>query len=286
MVPLASCTDMATPITTAEFLGLSTQPGDTQTLTMTDQLLGGGSGSLFGGVGLAAGLIALEAAAGQPPVYMTCQFASTIQPPDELVVTTEILTKGRTVCQARLTGTSADRTVLALLGATGNRSEDHRRIWRQMPEVEPPEACEPLRRLQDTESLHNHVDVRMARGMFGFAPEDAAGRGAASGDASTLFWTRMPNVVHDAAALALMADYLPSAVGNSLDQRIFCSSLDNTIRFVSPLEVDESSEWVLCESHVEFVAAGFATSRGFLWSRNGTLLASANQSMTAANPRD
>ena len=277
---------MATQMTTAEFLGLTKQPDGSQVLTVTDQLLGGGSGSLFGGVGLAAGLIALEAAASQPPVYMTCQFASTVQPPDELVITTEILTKGRTVCQARSTGTSANRTILALLGATGNRSEDHRRTWRRMPEVAPPEACEPLQRFQDNESLHNHVDVRMARGMFGFAPEDAVGRGTSSGDASTLFWTRMPNVAHDAAALALMADYLPSAVGNSLDQRIFCSSLDNTIRFVTPLEVDESSEWVLCESHVEFVAAGFATNRGFLWSRSGTLLASANQSMTAANPRD
>ena len=49
MVPLASCTDMATPITTAEFLGLSTQPGDTQTLTMTDQLLGGGGQRPGGG---------------------------------------------------------------------------------------------------------------------------------------------------------------------------------------------------------------------------------------------
>lgn len=277
---------MATPMTTAEFLGLTTQPDGTHALTMNNSLLGGGSGSLFGGVGLAAGLIALQAKADQPPVYMTCQFASTITTPDELVVSTEILTRGRTVCQARLTGTSGDRTVLALLGATGSRSEDHRRIWRKMPEVAPPEACEPLRRTQGSESLHDHVEVRMARGMFGFAPEDSAGRGTASGDASTLFWTRMANVIHDAPALALMADYLPSAIGNLVDERIFCSSLDNTIRFVEAVEPDPTSEWLLCESHVEFLAAGFATSRGFIWRRDGTLLASASQSMTAARPRD
>jgi len=273
-------------MTTAEFLGFTPQSDTTHSLTMNDSLLGGGSGSLFGGVGLAAGLIALEAATELPPVFMTCQFASTITPPDELVVSTEILTRGRTVCQARLTGTSGERTILALLGATGSRNEDHRHIGRHMPEVAPPVACAPLRRFQDNESLHNHVDVRMARGMFGFAPEDADGRGTASGDSSTLFWTRMPNVAHDAAALALMADYLPSAVGNAVDERIFCSSLDNTIRFVEPIEPDLDSEWLLCESHVEFLAAGFATSRGFIWRRDGTLLASANQSMTAARPRD
>lgn len=277
---------MSTPMTTAEFLGLTQQPDGTHALTMTNSLLGGGSGSLFGGVGLAAGLIALEATAQQPPVYMTCQFASTITTPDPLAISTEILTKGRTVSQARLTGSSGDRTILALLGATGSRNEDHRKIWRNMPEVAPPDACEPLRRFEDNDSLHNHVEVRMARGMFGFAPEDAGGRGTASGDASTLFWTRMPNVAHDTAALALMADYLPSAVGNSVDERIFCSSLDNTIRFVEAIEPDPSSEWLLCESHVEFLAAGFATNRGFLWRRDGTLLASASQSMTAARPRE
>lgn len=275
---------MATPMTTSEFLGLTTADGDLR-LTMKDHLLGGGSGSLFGGVGLAAGIIALEAATGQPPVYMTCQFASTVSPPAELAFRTELLAQGRTASQGQVIGTSEQRTILALLGATGSRREDHRMIWRGMPETAPPDVCEPLQRFQENEALHDHVEVRMARGMFGFAPEGAPGRGRSSGDASTLFWLRMPAVQHDAASLALMADYLPSGVGNSLDTRIFCSSLDNTIRFVEPIEVDTSSEWLLCESHVEFVAAGFAATRGFIWSRDGRLLASANQSMTAATPR-
>ena len=272
-------------MTTSEFLGLRAVGTDLE-LTMQDHLLGGGSGSLFGGVGLAAGLIALETTTEQAPVYMTCQFASTVSPPAELQFTTELLARGRTASQGRVTGTSDGRTILALLGATGSRREDHRMLWRGLPEAPPPEACAPLERSDENDSLHNHVEVRMARGMFGFAAEDTPGRGTASGDASTLFWLRMPNVQHDAASIALMADYLPSGVGNSLDTRIFCSSLDNTIRFVEPFEPDTSSEWLLCESHVEFVAAGFAATRGFIWSRDGRLIASANQSMTAATPRD
>lgn len=272
--------------TTADFLGLTAHDDGTHRLTMANRLLGGGSGSLFGGVGLAAGVLAIEAATGQAPVYASCQFASTATTPEELVFTTELLAQGRTTSQARVTAETTDRTVLTILGAAGARREDLRGIWRSMPEAAPPDACPQLERVREHESLHDNVDVRMARGMFGFAPEGSTGRGTASGDASTLFWVRMPEVAHDAAAIALMADYLPSAVGNSLDRQTFCSSLDNTIRFVEAIEPDHNSEWILCESHVEFVAAGFAVNRGFMWSRDGRLLASANQSMTAALPRD
>ena len=271
--------------TTAEFLGISSEPGDTQVLPVGAHLIGGGSGSLFGGVGVAAALITLEAMTSQAPVYMTCQFASTVVPPAELTFVTEVLAQGRTVSQGRITATSEGRTILALIGATGHRTEDHLARGSKMPVVAPPEELAPLRRVDEEPSLHHHVDVRMARGAFGFASEDAEGRGTASGDSNTLFWTRMPNVVHDAAALSLMADYLPSAVGNAVGEQVFCSSLDNTVRFTGPIETDTTSEWVLCESHVEFVGAGFASNRGFLWSRDGRLLASANQSVTVARPR-
>ena len=226
-----------------------------------------------------------RAIAEQSPVYMTCQFASTVVPPAELTLVTEILARGRTVSQGRITATSEDRTILALIGATGDRNEQHLTRGAKMPIVAPPEELAPLQRADAEPSLHDYVDVRMARGIFGFASEASAGRGTVSGDSNTLFWTRMPGVTHDAAALSLMADYLPSAVRNAVGEQVFCSSLDNTVRFSGPVEPDATSEWVLCESHVEFVGAGFAANRGFLWSRDGRLLASANQSVTVARPR-
>ena len=158
-------------------------------------------------------------------------------------------------------------------------------MWQSMPDAPPPEELEPLKRMGETTSLHDHVDIRMARGAFGFAPEDALGRGTPSGDASTLIWLRMPRVGHDSAAMAILADYLPSAVGNAVGTQVFCSSLDNIVRIAGPFEDDPTSEWVLGESHIEFVGDGFASTRGFLWSRDGKLLASANQSVTVAKPR-
>lgn len=276
---------MGTATTTQEFLGLRGEGDGVHRLVMAEHLLGGGSGSLFGGVGLASATIALEAITGQQTVYMSCQFASTVTPPAELVFMPEILAQGRTVTQARINGTSADRTILALIGATGNRNEDHRGIWQTMPDAPQPEELEPLRRMADVSSLHDHVDVRMARGAFGFAAEDALGRGTPSGDASTLIWLRMPKVQHDIAAMSVLADYLPSAVGNAVGTQVFCSSLDNTIRIAGPFEDDPTSEWILGESHIEFVGDGFAITRGSLWSRDGKLLASANQSVTVAKPR-
>lgn len=273
-------------ISTQDFLGLTAEADGVQRLTMRDQLLGGGSGSLFGGVGLASGMIALEAITAQPTVYMSCQFASTIMPPAELAFTTEVLARGRTVTQARITGATSDSTILALLGATGDRTEDHRSVGQQMPDAPAPEELEPLRRTPaERASLHDAVEVRMARGAFGFAPEDASGRGTPSGDSSSLIWMRMPQVRHDAAAMAIMADYLPSGVGNAVGAQVFASSLDNTIRIAGPFEDDPSSEWILGESHIEFIGAGFASTRGLLWSRDGRLLATANQSVTVANPR-
>lgn len=270
---------------TQEFLGLVAEAEGAHRLTMREHLLGGGSGSLFGGVGLASGMIALEALTGQPVVYMTCQFASTALPPDELVFAPEVLASGRTVTQARITAANQGKTVLALLGATGDRTEHHRVTGQRMPEAPPPEELEPLRREPENPSLHHHVDVRMARGAFGFAPEDALGRGTPSGDSSSLIWMRLPNVHHDAAAMAILADYLPSGVGNAVGTQVFASSLDNTLRITGPFENDPSSEWVLGESHIEFVGDGFANTRGLLWSRDGRLLASANQTVTVAKPR-
>ena len=71
---------MAT-MTTREFLGI-TQSGERRwDLPIRTQILGGRSGSLFGGAGLAAGVIALEEASNRPVVWATCQFLATVAPP-------------------------------------------------------------------------------------------------------------------------------------------------------------------------------------------------------------
>ena len=84
----------------------------------------------------------------------------------------------------------------------------------------------------------------------------------------------MKDVDHDIGALAIIADYMPSAVGNALGRVMGCTSLDNTIRVANRAE----SEWVLCENHIDFLGDGFGYGNVRMWSDSGVLLATASQS--------
>lgn len=268
-------------ISTSEFLGI-TDAGDdgTRHLPIGDRAVGGGRGSLFGGVGLAAGLIGLEDAAGKPAVWATGQYVSTTFPPATLDLEVTLSAVGRTVTQGRVIGSIDGAEIISVLGAAGVRPEPARLVGESMPEAAPPEDCIDSARPHEFESIHDHIDVRMARGMFGFS-----GAGEPSGDNRSVLWTRFRGVRLDAAALAVMADYSPSALGNSLGRITFLSSLDNTIRFADMPSPDEADDdWVLLDNRVEFVGNGFGHSSCTMWSRSGRLLAIASQSMTVILP--
>ena len=85
----------------------------------------------------------------------------------------------------------------------------------------------------------------------------------------------MRGVAHDAGALAILADYMPSVLGNAMGRVMGSTSLDNTIRFGRL----EPTEWVLCDNRMEYAGNGFGHGTVHLWSQSGTLLATASQSM-------
>lgn len=264
-------------MSTADFIGV-TRPsnGDPMRLPVTPRILQADSSSLFGGAGLAAGIIALEHKSERPVVWATGQYVSTTAPPAEVELMVELPTVGRSVTQGRVIGLDEGREIIAVLGASGTRREEHRGVWRVMPEVPPPDDCDGVERDPGGESMHRHVELRMAQGMFGFL-----GTGTPSQDGRSLIWARMPEVHHDSAALAIIADYLPSAVGNAVGEVVFATSLDNTIRFAGPVG-ERGDGWILCENTIEFVGAGFANGTCLLWSSSGELLATASQTMTVA----
>lgn len=264
-------------MSTAEFLGMI-QHGDRQwTVPIADRAVGGGRGSLFGGVGLAAGVAAMEAESGQPAVWATAQYIATMYNPSEMHLDVATPAVGRTVTQCRVMGTFADddgtHDVITLLGAAGRRPEKLRGAWEVFPDAVAPSASVDPEREFDYPSLHDHVEVKMARGMFGFS-----GVGEPTGDNRSLVWVRMPEVRVDAAALAIIADYSPSVIGNAAGRVTNLSSLDNTIRYADAAPGD--TDWVLCDNRVEFIGNGFAHSSCLMWSESGQLLATASQSMT------
>ena len=264
-------------ISTGEFLSIG-EPGGagTRTMPVGGRAVGGGRGSLFGGVGLAAGIVALEREAGKPAVWATGQYVSTLFPPSTLDLDVTLSAVGRTVTQGRVLGSHDGAEIISVVGAAGIRNEPARAIGETMPDVPPPDECIDAGRTKSEESIHDHVEVRVARGTFGFT-----GVGELSGDNRTVLWTRFDGVRVDAAALAIMADYSPSALGNSIGRVANLSSLDNTIRFGDLPSEDETTDgWIMIDTRVEFVGNGFSHSTCVMWSRTGDLLAVASQSAT------
>ena len=230
----------------------------------------GGRGSLFGGAGLAAGIVALEQATGKPMRWATGQYLSLTQQPVMLDLEVILPARGRYVTQGRAVGHLGQQEVITILGAAGERPSMADGIWEQMPDVPAPDDCQKLQRDNREQTIHAHMEVRIAHGMFGFS-----GDGEPSGGSGNRLWVRMPEVEHDAGALAMIADYMPSALGDALGEVIGCTSLDNTIRIAN----HRPSEWILCDNRISWAGDGFAYGHVNMWNEEGELMATASQSM-------
>jgi acyl-CoA thioesterase len=268
-------------ISSAEFLDMH-HPLDTHRwqLPIVERTTGG-RGSLFGGVGLAAGVVALEQATAKPIVWATGQYLGITQMPASLDLELSLPAVGRNVTQGRVVGYLSDsdprREIITVLGACGTRPNVAEGLWLKAPKVAPADDCPVLERHHDQPSLHEHVEVRIAHGMFGFS-----GAGTPSGDGGNALWIKMPDVHHDRGALAIIADYMPSALGNALGQMAYCTSIDNTIRYATA----HASEWVLCDNHMDFVGDGFGYGSVNMWNESGELLATASQTVIVRLPED
>jgi acyl-CoA thioesterase len=242
---------------------------------------GGGRRSLFGGVGAAAGIVALEAVSDRPTIWATAQYLSRLGAGFVLDLEVDIEASGRSISQGLVRGRHDGESVITILGATGRRpghSTDSAIAFRPRPHAPEPETCDLVPRHEGVISVHNHVELRQASGMFGFTAQ-----GTASGHGHTLLWARMPEVLLDAASVALMADYMASAVGDALQREAHCTSLDNTIRFTAPIEPG-SSDWILCDTQVDFTDGGIAHGTCHIWNEVGALIAISSQSMAVTSP--
>lgn len=242
-------------------------------MPVSDRVIGGGRGSLFGGCGLAAGVVALEGSADRPVVWATGQYLSTVGVGSQLSFDVAFPAMGRSMAQGRTIGRVDDHEIISVVGALGRRREEIAGVWREARPAPGPNESDPLVRHFEAACIHDHVEVRVAKGMFGFS-----GQGEPSADGELVLWLRMPEVDHDAAALALMADYMSAAVGNAAGVPSRCTSLDNTIRFASR-DYDRNG-WVRCDADITYAGDGVAYGHCHMWSEAGMLLATASQSMT------
>jgi acyl-CoA thioesterase len=175
------------------------------------------------------------------------------------------MTQARAVCHV------GNREILTVNAALGDRQLELHGQFEQMPDVPPPDQCpeRPFRGPIDG-TINDKLDQRLAKGR----PFDELD--GTQGDGQVLMWARIPDVIEgvDAAALAVLGDFVPMGVGQTLGVRGGGNSLDNTLRVVHLVP----TEWVLLDIRVHAVERGFGHGLVHMFAQDGTLLATASQS--------
>ncbi|MDQ3738570.1 MAG: thioesterase family protein [Actinomycetota bacterium] len=225
---------------------------------------------LFGGCGLGAAIAALESTSGRPCVWATAQYLSYATPGEIVDIDVRIAVPGHQVSQARAVCHVADREILTVNAALGDRHLDRFGQWQRPPHVPPPGECEvrPPRPGQ-AGNINGRLEQRIVKVR---PPEELDG---SPGDGRVIVWSRLSDVIEgvDAASLAILGDFVPFGVGQALGLQRGGNSLDNTLRLCRLVP----TEWVLLDIHVHAVERGFGHGLVHMFAEDGTLLATASQ---------
>lgn len=227
---------------------------------------------MFGGVGLASAIGALERTCERPVVWATAQYLSYARPPSVVDLDVWTPAAGKYNTQARVIGHVGDKEIFTVNAALGARPSDRSGQWLTAPDVPPPEDCPPAAHWRGGgNDLHSRIEVRVAKGNYGGT--DAGGD---PDDGRLILWIRSrEGFVVDATLLAIMADFVPGAVGNALGLNAGGNSLDNTIRVRRIVP----TEWVLCDTRILGLHGGFGHGAMYLFAQDGELMATASQSL-------
>lgn len=228
---------------------------------------------LFGGVGLAAAIEAMQRTTGRPAIWATAQYLSFARPGSIVDLDVWVPTEGRFNSQARVIGHVGDKEIIIVNAALGARQDATSGQWVRMPDVPPPEACPPAEHFRGSqEGFRSHFEKRLARGRFPSGePLDGP-----SEDGRICTWVRMRNRdLIGPTLLAVIADFVVEAASHAIGRLAGGNSLDNTIRYAHVVP----SEWVLCDMRIESVQAGTVHAAMRLFAPDGTLLATASQSL-------
>ena len=230
---------------------------------------------MFGGAGMASGLAAIEAATGRPTVWAAAQYLSYARPGDDLMLDVLVPVSGKYTSQARVVVRTAEKEILTVNAALGTRPDSPEAQWAQMPNVPAPDDCPVMTYdwVRRPDDINASFTKRVAAGRFGASRNE----GGPSADGIARLWVRPkdPAMPVDRILLAVMADFLPSGIGNALGSAAGGNSLDNTIRFARVVPTG----WVLADIRIHAASQGFVHGRVHLFAENGALLATASQSV-------
>jgi acyl-CoA thioesterase-2 len=229
-----------------------------------------GTGALFGGCALGASIEVLERLADRPLVWATAQFIEFARPPSVVELEATEIVRGHSSSQARVLGKVDGREIFTVVAALGRRQLPWEGEWAVHPEVASPDDSPPRPIMPHAVgTIAERLEMRVANARN---PEELDGE---PGDGRSALWVRLPDeLMPTAGALAIVGDYVPWGISQSLGRLTSANSLDNTLRMVRV----HPTEWVLADVRVQGVADGFGHGVVHLWSEDGTLLATASQS--------
>lgn len=221
-----------------------------------------GLGTLFGGCALGAAIEALERVTDRPVVWACAQYLNYTRPPSVVDLDVTVSAVGHTTTQARVLGQVGDTEIFTVNASLGSRELPEEGQWVARPDVAPPDDCPPREHAFDPgNTIASRLESRIAL--------------EAQGTGRTAFWTRMPELLEvSAAALAVLGDFVPMGLGQTLTTEINSNSLDNTLRVATVVP----TEWVLVDVRIEAVSRGFGHGHIYLWAEDGTLMGTASQS--------
>jgi acyl-CoA thioesterase-2 len=243
-------------------------------LPLEDSLCVGppGRSFMFGGVGMAAAIQAMERTTERPVIWATAQYLSFARPPSVVDLDVTVPAHGHNTSQARVIGHVGDTEIFTVNAALGTRPSEVSHQWVEAPDVPGPDDCPPADHWRgDDGDLHSLIELRNVHGRYG----QRRGGGRISDDGRLILWMR-PRGDHiiDSSMLAIFADHVPSGIGAALGIDAGGNSLDNTIRIVNLVP----TRWVLCDISIHAVHGGFGHGAMRLLSEDGRLMATASQS--------
>ena len=254
----------------AAWLGLEPTPDPFRFRLPVTGAISSGIPALFGGCGIAAGIAAMETATGRPCVWATAQFLDYARPPAVAEIAVTEVVRGHRMSQVRVSVCVEGTEIITVLGTLGRRELPEGGEWAVRPDVPGPDDV-PLRRLRLDQrgTVAERIDNRLARAR------DLKDLDGTRGDGRAALWCRVADLDPGVAVLAILGDYVPFGISQSLGLHMGGNSLDNTLRVV---DADAAGGWILADVRIHAIAHGFGHGLVHLWSEDGRLLATASQS--------
>lgn len=226
-------------------------------------------GALYGGTGVAATVMAMEAATQRDALWVVTQFVAQTRVGARIDWEVQTLAAGKRVSQLSVMARVDGAVLFCGLGATAEpRPDGLDGQYLPMPEVTPAAESPPLLHGPGTPALRDrgfnrNLEYREAEVVGGPA------------DGNVMLWARRT----DGSALtrvgiAYLADMVPMAVARAAGKLGAGFSLDNALRFCAV----PPTEWVLLALRGEVATLGYGHGSFTAWAPDGTLVATGSQS--------